>query len=224
MTDEELAQAEKQLVRSLHGVLVTVLAQADLNKEGVIPASPVDWLSHASRRVVRSTFAAETGAALEAMGRGLYVRAMISELLEGGAKSPEQWGEEVVHLRLITDCKSLYDNIAKECSLCEDRHTALYIAALRQCVSAGPQRDTSKAAMSWVPSRCELADGLTKDGLDHLLREFMAAGECTLHEASAQEIKRRVAKEGSSQEESGFSVNTSSTGSPTPLTRTLLPS
>ena len=206
-TDEQLREAEKNLVRSQHGALVVVMSRQDLDREGKVKASPIDWLSHASRRVVRSTFAAETGAALEALGRGLYVRALLAEVLEGPQKSPPAWSEEDMALRLITDCKSLYDNIVKDCSLCEDRHTALYVAALRQCVSAGPQRDGTKAGMLWVPSRHQLADGLTKTGLGEVMRSFLQSGYCQLHELSAQEIKRRKQDGHFGQETVGISDN-----------------
>jgi len=210
-TDEELKQVEKELLRSQHGVLVTIMSAQELDAEGGVASSPMDWMTHASRRVVRSTFSAETGAALEAFGRGAYVRALLSELQAGPIKLPHTWGEEVVKLRIVTDCKSLYDNIAKECSVCEDRHTALYIASLRQGVSAGPQRDSAKAGLLWVPSRHQLADGLTKDGLGQLIRDYLSRGTCYLHEVSAQAKKREAlrvrSQDQSGQEESGTSVN-----------------
>ena len=42
-----------------------------------------------------------------------------------------------------------------------------------------------------VPSRHQLADGLTKKGLGDRLRTTMRAGVTRLHELSEQEIKRR---------------------------------
>ena len=205
--DAALSQAERQLVRSQHGAMVVIASEEEMNSTEGIRASPVDWFSRASRRIVRSTFAAETGAALEAYGRGAYVQAMLSELQAGAVKKPHEWRESVVKLYLVTDCKSLYDNMLKECSLCEDRHTALYVSSLRQTVSAGPQRDTTKAGMLWVPSRHQMADGLTKDGLGHLIRDFLDQGRCHLHEVSAQELRRQHQQLKSSQEESGVSVD-----------------
>jgi len=190
-TDAELQQAEKHLVRSQHGAVVGIVAEGDLEATGEVPLSVMDWLSHASRRVVRSTFAAETGGALEGLGRAMYVRAMIADVLRGPVKAAHEWGEQDVPLRMITDCKSLFDHVSKECALADDRHTALYLASLREEVSAGPQRSASKAGMMWVPSRHQLADALTKQGLADLMREIMKRGTCWLHELSAQELKRR---------------------------------
>ena len=190
-TDEQLRLLEKQLVRSQHGALVGFASKGSLTSSAPAITSPVDWVSHASRRVVTSTFAAETAAAIEAMGRALYVRAMAAELIKGQVKLPHQWNEKEVPLYLLTDCKSLYDNVQKDCSLCDDRHTAPYIASLRQSVSAGPQRDKTRAGMMWVPSRHQLADGLTKAGLCETLRACLRCGTALFHEESAQELRRR---------------------------------
>jgi len=190
--DAQLRVLEKQLVRSQHGVLVALVAKEALDSTKAAVVSPLDWVSHASRRVVTSTFAAETGAAIEAVGRAVYVRAMLAEIMHGKVKGPHEWSEDQVPMRIMTDCKSLYDNIAKDCSLCDDRNTALYIASLRQQVSAGPQRDMRLAGMSWVPSRHQLADGLTKAGLSDTLRNVLRTGTALFHEESAQALKRKA--------------------------------
>ena len=71
-TDEELKVVEKQLVRSQHGSLTCVVDGQQVKALGPVRVSPLDWTSHASRRVVVSTFAAETSAAMEALGRAVY--------------------------------------------------------------------------------------------------------------------------------------------------------
>jgi len=201
-TDEELTRLEKGAVRSQHGALIGIVSEGALDTAAPVDVSIVDWLSHASRRVVRSTFAAETGGALEGLGRAMYVRAMMADVLNGPEKHAHEWAEVDMPLRLITDCKSLYDHVCRECALCDDRHTALYLSALREEVSAGPQRDRGRAGMLWVPSRHQLADALTKGGLGDLLRTIMTRGTCYLHELSAQELKRQ-----SDQEKMETSVN-----------------
>ena len=190
-TDEQLKAVEKKLVRSQHGCLAAVVDAARMDEMGPVPVSALDWASHASRRVVTSTFAAETSAAMEALGRAVYLRALLAEIMFGKRRRPHEWTEEDMKVILVTDCKSLYDNIQKDCSLCEDRQTALYICALRQVTSAGPQRDASRAALVWVPSRHQLADGLTKAGLGDLVRTMMATGTCHFHEESAQALRRK---------------------------------
>jgi len=193
--DEELSRVEKDAVRSQHGVLVSVVSEGAVAGVDAVATSPIDWLSRASRRVVRSTFAAETGGALEAVGRGLYARAMLAEIVAGPSCLPHERGESPVSMKVVTDCKSVYDNVSKECSLCDDRHTALYIAALRQSVSAGPQRDEAKSELLWVPSRHQLADGLTKSGFGDRIRDFLREGRSYFHELSAQALRRRADQE-----------------------------
>jgi len=179
-------------VKSQHGALVGVASAADVEKTTPLAFSPLDWATHASRRVVTSTFAAETSAALEAVGRGMYVRSLMAEIIHGPVCRPHEWTEQHLAVVVVTDCKSLYDNIQKECSLCDDRHTALYICGLRQLLSAGPQRDLTRARLLWVPSRHQLADGLTKSGLGDMMRGALQAGTAQLHEVSQQELKRRA--------------------------------
>ena len=94
-------------------------------------------------------------------------------------------------VKLVVDCKSLYDNMAKDASVPEDKWTAIYIGALRCGVSAGVGRSQDKAEMLRVPSRHQLADGLTKKGLGDNLRQIMRSGVTRLHELSEQELKRR---------------------------------
>ena len=139
-----------------------------------------------------STFAAETSAAMEALGRAVYLRALLAEVMYGRRRRPHEWTEADMKVILVTDCKSLYDNVQKECSLCDDRQTALYICAIRQLISAGPQRDMSKSALMWVPSRHQLADGFTKSGLGDLVRALMTTGTCQFHEESAQALRRKA--------------------------------
>ncbi len=71
----------------------------------------------------------------------------------------------------------------------DDKITAISIAALRQYLSAGPGRDETKSMMQWVPTRCQLADGLTKHGLAHVMRELLSCGKVFLHERSAKEVR-----------------------------------
>ena len=92
---------------------------------------------------------------------GLYMRALICEVYHG-CRDPTEWDESVMGVKLVVDCKSLYDNMAKDASVPEDKWTAVYIGALRCGVSAGVGRSQDKAEMLRVPSRHQLADGLTK--------------------------------------------------------------
>ena len=54
---------------------------------------------------------------------------------------PDEWKEEHLHIRVITDCASLFDVLAKDASVLEDRGTALTVASLQERCSAGVGRD-----------------------------------------------------------------------------------
>ena len=98
----------------------------------------------------------------------------------------------------MTDARSLYDHILAAGKLPEDRNEALYIAELRQMLCAGQvgsargDSPEEKASLHWVPSRCMLADGLTKPGLTKQMRETLSRAVCKLHEASAQSLVRKA--------------------------------
>ena len=72
----------------------------------------------------------------------------------------DEWREEHLPIRVITECKSLFDCLAKDASVPEDRGTALTVASLRERCSAGVGRET--LGLMWVPTRVRLADGLRK--------------------------------------------------------------
>ena len=126
-----------------------------------------------------------------AHGMTVYVRALIAEaLLQPQGISLTDYDETHVASRLITDCKSLFDHLKSDGKVPEDRHTAIWVAALRCGVAAGPGIRPSKTPLLWTPSRWQLADGLTKYGLDKAFRLRLTEGRTKLHEESAQSIKR----------------------------------
>ena len=84
-------------------------------------------------------------------------REQCCEVVIGGRVLPDEWGEEHLPIRVITECQSLFDCSAKDASVPEDRGTALTVASLRERCSAGVGRD-----QKWVPTRVRLADGLRK--------------------------------------------------------------
>jgi len=195
LLDDAALEAAKQAdakhkIRSQAGAIVGVFSRKLVESLEKIPLSVLDWRTRATKRVVTSTFAAESSAAADGLGLGLYVRALLAEIYHGIGFGADRWGEDVMPTMLITDCKSLYDHMVKDATLPDDRWTALYIAALRGAVSAGIDRDLSKTEMRWVPSRSQLADVMTKTGLADRAREVMMDGAMLLHEVSAQQLKR----------------------------------
>ena len=98
-----------------------------------------------------------------------YTRAMICEVLIGGRYLPGEWKEEHLPIRVITDYKSLFDCLAKDASVPEGRGTASTVASLRERCSA----DNTRSGLMWVPTRVQLADGLTKSSAGVFLRNAM---------------------------------------------------
>ena len=130
---------------------------------------------------------------LEGYGRAAYARAVACEVIFGKRQKTHEWNGLDMPLTMVTDCKSAFDNLSNQNSMCDCRQTALYVASLKQLIEAGAQADRRKATCRWVPTRHMKADGMTKAGFSQELRDFMATGGCRFHEASAQELKRQAA-------------------------------
>ena len=171
----------KELRHKLHsqsGCFVAMLDEDQvMSGQETIDFSVCDWRTHASRRVLHSTFAAEATTALEAVGSAVFLRTYFVEIMLGDRHGLDvtEYGEHHVKTMVFTDCKSVYDNICKECSIPVDRLVAISIASLRGVASARPQRDEEKTCMKWVPTRWQLADALTKPGLESVLATRLAS-------------------------------------------------
>ena len=127
--------------RSQRGALVCVVARDDLEKTEGIPISFMTWKRKASRRTILCTFGAEANACRDALDLTEHTRAMLCEVVIGGEVLPDQWKGEHLPVRVITDCKSLFDVLARDASVLEDRATALTVASLRERCPAEVGRD-----------------------------------------------------------------------------------
>ena len=109
--DEWLARAKQKgiCVRSQHGALVCVVAQDDLEKADAIPVSFMTWTSKASKRTILSTIGAEASACRDALDLAAYTRAKLCEVLIG-----DEWTEKHLPIRVVTDCKRLFDCLTKD--------------------------------------------------------------------------------------------------------------
>ena len=149
------------------------------------------WKSKASKRTILSTFGAETSACRDALDLAECTRALLCEVVIGGRVLPDEWGEEHMPIRAITDCKGLFDCLAKDASVPEDRGTALTVASLRAKCSAKVGRDQKRSGLMWVPTRVQLADGLTKSSAGVFLRNALTSGTAQLHEESTKVLRRK---------------------------------
>ena len=112
--------------------------------------APITWGSKKIRRVVRSTLAAETLSAVDAMDSAYLVSKILHELLA-------QKEDREIKMEMYTDNRSLYDAI-NTLNLTSDKHLRVDIAALRE------MHDNGDVSFRWVESSYQLADVLTKRG------------------------------------------------------------
>ena len=166
-----------------------MVAQDVLEKTEAIPISFMTWKSKASKRTILSTFGAEASACGDAVDLAEYTRATLCEVVTGRRVVPDESTEEHLPVRVITDCKSLFDRLAKDASVPEDRGTALTVASLRERCSAGVGRHTKRSGLMWVPTRVQLADGLTKSSAGVFLRNALTSGTAQLHEESTKVLR-----------------------------------
>ena len=108
---------------------------------------PIYWQSRAIRRVVKSTLAAETLALVECAETAVYIGMIIQELTTNKLR-----------IKCKVDNKSLVDSIHSAKDV-DDRRLRVDIAVLRDMLLRQELHE-----VSWVPTRQQLADPLTKRG------------------------------------------------------------
>ena len=121
-----------------------IIFLADQNRN----CAPVSWSSKKLKRVVRSTLAAETLAAMDALDSAFLIARILSELLS------EEKNREI---RVYTDNKSLHD-VTRTSHLVEDKRLRIEVSALREML------EKDNVSLHWVNSDAQLADALTKKG------------------------------------------------------------
>ena len=119
----------------------------------------VEYESSTIRRVVRSTMAAESAALSKSLDRQFYLRLMIESLLYGQPELRDtDWR---LNLRvpgiLVTDAKSLYDNLQKDGSLPAERQTLLVDVLVAKDLVEQKCID-----VRWLANSHQFADFLTK--------------------------------------------------------------
>ena len=113
--------------------------------------APIAWQSKRINRVVDNVMAAEALAMKEALNTGFLVRALLSELLN--RKSQD------IPLEAVTDSKSLYEASYSQKSM-KDRRLRIDLSIMREYIL------NEKCLVTWVQTDEQLADVLTKDGVD----------------------------------------------------------
>ena len=145
--DSSWANAEG--LRSQTGKIV-VLTDSRALKEKT-PGTVVDWRSTRTKRVVRSTLAAEAIAADAATDHSYYMAAFFDEGLHRRRATS---GKPVMKTIICTDCRSLYDAVKKVQGSLEEKRTMIDLLSIKEHVGDDGLR--------WVPTTEMHADPLTK--------------------------------------------------------------
>ena len=144
------------------------------------PLSPISWGSGKTKRVCRSSLAAEIQGAGDGQEEMEFCRLLIYDILVGSLdlyKANEAISQ--VPGVLILDCKSLYDSVKSSESSAlgmSDKRAAIEALALKRALAA------TNTWIRWVHSEAQLADVLTKatgPGRELFLR-FMRSGRWRL--------------------------------------------
>jgi len=123
----------------------------------VLHGNAIDFYSRLSRRVARSTFAAETYVASDAIDRVLL-----------GRKLAEQLFQQHIPVISFTDCQSLVDCLNSSAPACSEQRVLLEVLAIKEAIQIG-----ECTQVRYVSSATQLADGLTKPNRAEQLVKFL---------------------------------------------------
>ncbi|CAK0904441.1 unnamed protein product [Prorocentrum cordatum] len=140
--------------------------------------TPMLWRSHRVKRVVRSTLAAETMAALEAAESGDMLRQHQVELHYGLGYRTHMDDVKAIKMVDVTDCKSLYDLLQKRGPVPSEKRLLIDIEPLRNDL------EFNNVVSKWVCTKQMLADCLTKHDVraGDCMRYVLQTGEYRLTE------------------------------------------
>ena len=150
---------------------------------------PVAWSSKKIPRVVKSTLAAEAYAFSSSLDRLGWIRVFWAWL-----KNPTiNWRKPEIILQhenpacAVTDCKSSYDLCVKtNIPSCSEQRTTLECFVIRE-------RLKENVLTSWIHSKGQLADCLTKAMDSRTLRDCLASGTYSLYD-EGETLKDRATK------------------------------
>ena len=206
---------EAQLTyRALHGepLFVTYFDAALGKKDGVAQSGEIHLLTdtqaisekrmsnilefHSNKisRVVRSSMAAESCALTRGADHQLYNRLLYDALRFGKVKTDGSWRDTLrVPGILVTDARALYDHCHTTGHMAQERQTALDLLMSKRMI------EEKLMSLRWVPTFKQLADSLTKNMKDILLRQLKRDGLMCLtstHEDVQEEQRRSQIRKG----------------------------
>ncbi|CAK0800860.1 unnamed protein product [Prorocentrum cordatum] len=127
----------------------------------------LDWYSRKQNNVVRSTYAAELMALLDALGTGTLMNVAMTEISEGVCTANQmrvrqEAGDLVLKMIAAIDAKAVFDAISADTiKVTTDKRMFVPTLAAREQIDR-----LQLAQLSWIDTLDMLADGLTKGELD----------------------------------------------------------
>ena len=155
----------------------------------VAPTAVISHCSHRLRRPTPSSMFAESLALAEASKHGDFFRAVLAELLVPGFEYRKwEWHAKVIHHLWVTDCRSVFDHLARDRGLPQDRQQAIELAALRRDLMRGNHD------LRWMPGPKMVADPLTKDKANYTVLHdvFMKAEWTVIYTEECQTMRART--------------------------------
>ena len=193
--DDELVHSlgEKKMLYSQKGTLVGIVRRNDVENTEMAFCNFLAWRSKTNRRIVESSFAAETHGATMGHGQGHYLRMLLLEVLRGEevVRDSSSNLNDLMPLVMCTDCRSVFDCIKKDGQSIGDKSNAINVAVLRQLCSTEKSSMSERARLLWVPTRHQCADALTKSGLHSMMQQLISKGQVCFHAKSAKALMSR---------------------------------
>ena len=115
---------------------------------------PLSWISNKVRRKVSSTLSAETLALNDTLDDAVYLKHLISEIYHDNVR------ESKIPILAYIDNKSL-DEILRSTKQVQEKRFRIDIAEVQRMLESKEINE-----ISWISSKDNLADGLTKRGID----------------------------------------------------------
>jgi hypothetical protein len=182
----DAAFATREKANSQKGCLILATTE-EIDKTQMSAVSPLVWFSKKISRVVSSTLASETYALSGALDLLSWMRLHWAWMLNPNLEwqTPEITLKKLPPAFAVVDCKSLYDLLQKtSIPQCTEYRTMLEALVIRDRLKEG-------IIIKWVHSAAQMADSLTKDMDNSVLRSFLSRGRCILHDVD--EILRQRA-------------------------------
>eukprot|EP00971_Amphidinium_carterae_P341390 6480159-Amphidinium_carterae.1 len=167
--------------------------------------APLSWGTTTTRRVTRSTLAAETYAASEGAETAEWMRAVWLEVLQGVIPTdivPSTAGSQSTRIRVLTDSASLAATMSskRQDLASHDKRARIAIKHLQQMLEdPGEQMD-----LQWISTHAQLADPFTKVMNPALLREAVRLSDAR---ALVTQLKESRAKSRRKQTDGGQDKN-----------------